>query len=342
MNRKFVGFGELLVRLTPSGYLRISQAENFLVNYTGAEGNMAIALAYMGVPSVMVTKLPDNELGRCAMRKLAAFGVDVSHIIWGGDRIGQYYLERGASQRPSKIIYDRKNSAISQALPSEYDWDSIFSDNAGWFHFTGITAGISELAAECCKQACICAKKHHVKISCDLNYRKALWTPEQAQAVMRPLMQYVDVLIANEEDSEKVLGVAAEGADVESGHLSAEGYSKLASRLTDEFGFEKVAITLRESLSASDNNWSGILYSNGKTHISKKYTIHLVDRVGGGDSFASGLIYGFLNNMSDQESLEYAVAASCLKQTMEFDFNLSSVEEVKSLMNGNASGRVQR
>lgn len=341
MTKRFVGFGELLVRLAPGGYLRFPQAESFTVNYTGAEGNMAIALSYMGVPASLVTKLPENEIGRCAMRKLSTYGVDTTHIVWGGDRIGLYYLERGASQRPSKIIYDRKNSAIALASPEEFDWEDIFSDDVGWFHFTGITAGLSEMAAESCRRACICARAHGIPVSCDLNYRKYLWTPEQAQTVMRPLMAYVDVLIANEEDSEKVLGISA-GSDVESGHLSIPAYSDLAERLTGEFGFRKVAITLRESLSASDNNWSGLLYSEGETLVSRKYAIHLVDRVGGGDSFASGLIYGFLNGMSDRESLEYAVAASCLKQTMEFDFNLSAAEEVKQLMQGNSSGRVQR
>lgn len=341
MSKTFVGFGELLVRLAPSGYLRFPQAESFTVNYTGAEGNMAIALAYMGVPSRLVTKLPDNEIGRCAMRKLAAYGVDTSSIVWGGDRLGLYYLERGASQRPSKIIYDRAGSAIAQADPGEYDWDEAFRD-AGWFHFTGITAGLSDNAAACCRQACQAARRHNVKISCDLNYRKYLWTPEQAQAVMRPMMEYVDVLIANEEDSDKVLGIRAEGADVDSGSLSAESYAGLSQKLIETFGFEKVAITLRESISASVNGWSGILCDGKQVFQSKKYTIQLVDRVGGGDSFASGLIYGFLNDMPDQEALEYAVAASCLKQTIEFDFNLSSVEEVKALMKGSGSGRVVR
>ena len=341
MKKTFVGFGELLVRLAPAGYLRFGQADSFTVNYTGAEGNMAIALAYMGMPAKLVTKLPDNEIGQCAKRKLASYDVDTSHIVWGGDRIGLYYLERGASQRPSKIVYDRANSAIAQASPEEFDWDEIFKD-AGWFHFTGITAGLSDSAAECCRQACEAAKRHNVKISCDLNYRKFLWTPEKAQSVMRPMMKYVDVLIANEEDSEKVLGIRAEGADVEAGCVDSASYSVLARKLIDTFGFEKVAITLRESISASVNGWSGILCDGKKTYESKKYTIQLVDRVGGGDSFASGLIYGFLNDYDDQEALEYAVAASCLKQTIEFDFNLSRVDEVRALMGGNGSGRVVR
>lgn len=341
MKKRFVGFGELLVRLAPAGYLRFAQADSFTVNYTGAEGNMAIALSNMGVDSALVTVLPDNEIGRCAMRKLAMYGVDTSLIQWSGERIGVYYLERGASQRPSKIIYDRRNSAIALAEPSSFDWESILSD-AGWFHFTGITAGLSTSCAQMCAEACKTAMRLGVKVSCDLNYRKYLWSPEEAQRVMKPLMKYVDVLIANEEDSEKVLGISANDTDITAGKLSVEGYSELARKLTETYGFEKVAITLRESISASINNWSGMLYSAGETYISKKYQINLVDRVGGGDSFASGLIYAQLNDMDDKTSLEYAVAASCLKQTMEFDFNLSSVEEVLNLMGGDGSGRVVR
>lgn len=341
MKKRFVGFGELLVRLAPAGYLRFAQADSFTVNYTGAEGNMAIALSNMGVDSALVTVLPDNEIGRCAMRKLAMYGVDTSLIQWSGERIGVYYLERGASQRPSKIIYDRRNSAIALAEPSSFDWESILSD-AGWFHFTGITAGLSTSCAQMCAEACKTAKRLGVKVSCDLNYRKYLWSPEEAQRVMKPLMKYVDVLIANEEDSEKVLGISADDTDITAGKLSVEGYSELARKLTETYGFEKVAITLRESISASINNWSGMLYSAGETYVSKKYQINLVDRVGGGDSFASGLIYAQLNDMDDKMSLEYAVAASCLKQTMEFDFNLSSVEEVLNLMGGDGSGRVVR
>lgn len=341
MKKKFIGFGEILVRLAPPGYLRFPQADSFTVNYTGAEGNMAIALSNMGVESALVTKLPDNEIGRCAKRRLAMYGVDTSFIKWGGGRIGLYYLERGASQRPSKIIYDRRNSAIAEADPHEFDWNGILSE-AAWFHFTGITAGLSPSTAEMCRQACEAARRLGVKVSCDLNYRKYLWTPEQAQSVMRPLMPYVDVLIANEEDSDKVLGIKASDSNVDAGKLNIDGYSRLSRALIEEFGFEKVAITLRESISASVNNWSGLLCSGKDVLISQKYNINIVDRVGGGDSFASGLIYGFLNGMNDHDALEYAVAASCLKQTMEFDFNLSSVDEVKALMNGNASGRVVR
>ncbi len=339
--KKFVGFGEMMVRFAPDGYLRFTQADHFNLNYTGAEGNMAIALSYMGMPAEMVTKFPDNEIGRCAKRMLTRYEVETKHITWGGERIGIYYLERGASQRPSKIIYDRKHSAIAEADPSEFDWDESFED-AGWFHFTGITAALSKNMQEACRQACVAAKKHGVMVSCDLNYRKNLWTPEEAQAVMRPMMKYIDICIANEEDSEKVLGIKADNTDITKGKLSVEGYTALAKKLTDEFGFKAVAITLRESISASVNNWSGLLYTDGETHMSKKYTMQIVDRVGGGDSFASGLIYAWLNDFDPQTCLEFAVGASCLKHSIEFDFNLSTPEEVFALIKGDGSGRVQR
>lgn len=339
--KKFVGFGELMLRLAPDGYLRFAQADRFNLNYTGAEGNMAIALSYMGIPSEMVTKLPDNEIGRCAKRMLTKFEVETRHIAWGGERLGVYYLERGASQRPSKVIYDRKHSAISEADPSDFDWDSIFQD-AGWFHFTGITVALSENVQEICRQACISAKKHGVTVSCDLNYRKNLWTSEEAQRVMKPLMKYVDICIANEEDSEKVLGVKADNTDITAGKLNLEGYSRLAEKLAATYGFEKVAITLRESISASVNNWSALLYTEGTTYVSKKYTMQIVDRVGGGDSFASGLIYACLNDFDHQKAVEFAAGASCLKHSIEFDFNLSTVDEVMNLIQGDGSGRVQR
>lgn len=339
--KRFVGLGELLVRLEPEGFLRFPQADKFNVNYTGAEGNMAIALCYMGMEATMVTKLPDNEIGRCALRKLAMYGVDTSHISFGGERIGLYYLERGASQRPSRIIYDRKHSAFSEASVNEFCWDEILKD-ADWFHFTGITAALSENCARICEQACVAAKRLDVPVSCDLNYRKNLWTPEAAQRTMRPLMQYVDMLFGNEEDSEKVLGIKADNTDVAAGKLSAEGYAVLARKLSDTFGFERVAISLRESISASVNNWSGLLYAGGETYLSRQYTMQIVDRVGGGDSFASGMIYALLHDMDDRTALEFAVAASCLKHSIEFDFNLSTPDEVEALMSGHGSGRVRR
>lgn len=338
---KFVGFGEVLVRFCPEGYLRFSQANNFLVNYTGAEANMAVALSNMGIPSTIVTKLPDNPIGKCAEQKLAQYKVDVSNILWGGERIGTYYLEKGASQRPSKIVYDRKYSSIAMADPEEYDWDRIL-EGACWFHFTGITAALSGKCAKACEEAIRTAKKKGVTVSCDLNYRKKLWTPEEAQHVMTPLMEYVDILFANEEDCETSLGIKAENTDVHKGKLSIEGYLGLCDTLTKRFSFNSIAISLRESISASVNDWSGLLYSKGEHFISPTYRIQLVDRVGGGDSFASGLIYAKMNGWDNQKCIDYATAASCLKQTMEFDFNLSTPEEVLALMNGDASGRVQR
>lgn len=340
-SKKFVGFGEMMLRLAPDGYLRFAQADHFNLNYSGAEGNMAIALSYMGVPSALVTKLPDNDIGRCAKRMLSKFEVDTSHIAWGGERLGVYYLERGASQRPSKVIYDRKHSSIAESSPEDYDWDAIFQD-AGWFHFTGITAALSENTQKICAQACMAAKRHGVKVSCDLNYRKNLWSSEQAQAVMKPMMQYVDVCIANEEDSEKVLGIKADNTDITAGKLNLDGYSSLAKKLTETYGFEMVGITLRESISASVNNWSAMLHTGGATYFSKKYTMQIVDRVGGGDSFASGLIYACLHDFAPQDAVEFAAGASCLKHSIEFDFNLSTVDEVMNLVNGDGSGRVQR
>ena len=250
-------------------------------------------------------------------------------------------MEKGASQRPSKIVYDRKYSAVSQSCREDYDWDAIMKDST-WFHFTGITAGLSPNMANICKDACIAAHKAGAMVSCDLNYRKNLWSPEQAQATMKSLMQYVDILIGNEEDTEKVLGIRADDSDITGGNLNIAGYEKVARQLVDTYGFKAVATTLRGSISASTNEWSAVLYKDGEFRKSKNYTIQLVDRVGGGDSFSAGLIYGFMNGYPNQETLEFATAASCLKQTMEQDFNLSSVDDVLNLVNGNGSGRVQR
>ena len=339
--KKFVGFGEIMLRFSPANYLRFVQADAFNLNYTGAEGNMAVALSYMGIPSMLVTKLPDNDIGWCAKRMLDKYGVDTSKIVWGGERLGLYYLERGAAQRPSKVVYDRKYSSIAQASEDDFDWDEIFRD-AGWFHFTGITAALSPSTLRLCEIACQCAKKHNIKISCDLNYRKNLWSSEQAQAAMKPLMKYVDILIGNEEDSEKVLGIKSEKSDVVAGKLNLEEYRKLATRLTELYGFEKVGITLRESISASVNNWSALLYCNGNSYVSKKYTMQIVDRVGGGDSFASGLIYAYMNGFSDELVVEFAAGASCLKHSIEYDFNLVTPDEVMNLISGDGSGRVVR
>lgn len=330
-----------MLRLSPDGFLRFPQAKSFDVNYTGAEANVAVSLAYMGVPAAVVTKVPDNDIGRCAKRNLSAFDVDTDYMLFGGERLGVYYCEKGASQRPSKVIYDRKHSAIAEASPEDFDWGSIF-ENASWFHFTGISAALSDNTAHICMDACKSAKAHGVTVSCDLNYRKNLWTTEKAQSVLVPMMPYVDVLIANEEDSEKALGIKVGNTDVNSGKLDIEGYKALAHILRETYGFDKVAITLRESISASVNNWSAMLYAGDECYFSKKYNINIVDRVGGGDSFAAGLIFSMMNGWDNQKSVEFAAAASCLKHTIEQDFNLVSVEEVLSLVNGNGSGRVQR
>lgn len=330
-----------MLRLSPEGFLRFSQANSFNANYTGAEANVAVSLAYMGIPAAIVTKLPNNDIGLCAKHTLSTFEVNTDYIIYGGDRLGVYYCEKGASQRPSKVIYDRKYSAIAEASPEDFDWDRIF-ENASWFHFTGISAALSDNTARICMDACKSAKAHGVTVSCDLNYRKNLWTTEKAQNVLVPMMPYVNVLIANEEDSEKALGIKAGSTDVNSGKLDIDGYKSLARMLQESYGFDKVAITLRESISASVNNWSAMLYADNEFYFSKKYSINIVDRVGGGDSFSAGLIFSMMKGWDNHKIVEFAAAASCLKHTIEQDFNLVSEEEILNLVNGNESGRVQR
>lgn len=341
MMGKVVTFGEIMLRLAPSGYLKFIQADSFDLNYTGAEANVAVSLSNFGMETDFVTKLPKNDITFAAISKMRQFGVGVNQIVYGGERLGVYYLERGASQRPSKVIYDRKNSSLSTAEKGDFDWDKIF-EGASWFHFTGITAAIGENMPEICEEACKAARAKGIVVSCDLNYRKNLWSEEKASEVMRKLVKYVDVLIGNEEDAEKTLGIMPEDTNVVGGKLSYEAYEKLATKVQQEYGCSKVAFTLRTSLSASDNKWAAMLYSDGKACFSKTYTIHMVDRVGGGDSFGAGLIYALSQNFDQQKAIEYAVAASCLKQTMEMDFNLASVEDVTRLMEGDGSGRVQR
>ncbi len=338
---KFVCFGEIMARLNPVGYLRMVQAEQLEISYAGGEANVAVSLANYGKQSAFVTKLPDNDLTKSALRKLRSYGVDVSKVTLGGDRMGIYFVEKGASQRASKVIYDRKYSAISMADENDFNWDEIF-DGAEWFHFTGITPALSDSAAEICLQACKKAKEYGVTISCDLNYRNKLWSSEKAGKVMATLMEYVDVAIGNEEDCEKVFGIKSEGTDVTTGSLSKEGYTDVAKKLSERFNIPTVAITLRSSISASDNKWAGMLYTNGKSYFSKEYLVHIVDRVGGGDSFGGGLIYALSENYEPQKAIEYAVAASCLKHSIEHDFNEVTVDEVTKLMNGDGSGRVQR
>ncbi len=330
-----------MLRLSPEGFNRFVQADKFNVHYGGSEANVAVSLANFGMDSAFVTKLPDNEIGQSAFNKLRQFGVDTSNIIKDGERLGIYYLEKGASQRPSKVIYDRFNSAISQSKIDDFDWDEIF-ENTEWFHFSGITPALSDNLAEICLIACKKAKELNIPISCDLNYRAKLWSQDKAQKVMSQIMPFVDICIANEEDIEKVFGIKAENTDVDKGKLDYDSYKVVANELLNKFNLSKIACTLRTSISASDNKWTALLYDGNEFYQAKEYNVHIVDRVGGGDSFVAGLIYGFLNNLSDEESLEFATAASCLKHSIEGDFNLSSIDEVKNLASGNASGRVQR
>lgn len=336
-----VTFGEIMLRLSPPGYQRLSQAHSLEMTFGGGEANVAVSLSNFGVPARFVTRLPDNDLGKACAGELKRWGVDTSGIGYGGDRIGIYFCEKGASQRPSKVTYDRAGSAIAEAGPEDFDWDAIF-EGAQWFHFTGITPALGDSVAAAVLEACRKAKQRGIIISCDLNYRKKLWSREKARSVMTGLMEYVDVLIANEEDAADVFGIRAQQSDVTQGRISEEGYRQVARQLSETFSFAKTAITLRESVSASHNNWSALLYDGKEFYSSQKYSIQIVDRVGGGDSFGAGLIYGLSNQYSCQETLDFAVAASCLKHTVEGDFNLVNVSEVKALAGGDGSGRVQR
>ena len=338
---KVITFGELMLRLAPENYLRFVQSEKYEATFGGAEANVAVSLSNYGTDVAFVSKLPEHEIGQSAVNSLRKFGVDTSLITRGGDRVGIYYCEKGASQRPSKVIYDRAYSAISQAKQSDFNWNKIFK-NATWFHFTGITPALSDNMANITLKAVKAAKEKGITISCDLNFRKKLWSKEKANAVMTEICKYVDYCIANEEDAKDVFGIEADNTDINTGKLDRNGYISVAKKLTDKFNFKGVAITLRESLSANDNNWSAMLYTNGQAYFSKKYAMHIVDRVGGGDSFGAGLIYSLINNYDNQKAIEFAVAASCLKHSIEGDYNMVSVKEVETLANGNASGRVQR
>ncbi len=330
-----------MVRLNPPGYERLVQTKQLNVSYAGGEANAAVSLANFGKDAAFVTKLPDNDIAKSALRSLMSHGVDVSSVSTGGNRIGVYYVEKGASQRPSKVIYDREYSSIAMAKTEDFNWRKIFA-GASWFHFTGITPALSDSAAEICMDACRMAKELHLIVSCDLNFRKKLWSSEKANNVMSKIMPYVDVLIANEEDSEMVFGIKANDTDVASGSLSREGYYYVAKTLSERFHIPTVAITLRSSISASDNKWAAMLLKDGEFYFSKEYSIHIVDRVGGGDSFGGGLIYALSENYAPQDALEFAVGASCLKHTIENDFNEVTVAEVKALVKGDCSGRVQR
>ena len=340
---KFVTFGEIMMRLNPEGYLRFVQAERFEASYAGGEANVAVSLANFGLDASFVTKLPANPLGESARNEVRRFGVDTSSIVWGGPRLGLYFVEKGASQRASKVVYDRAGSSIALAKRADFDWPKILK-GAKWFHFTGITPALGgELPAICLDALKACRAKG-VTVSCDLNYRGKLWTREEAGRCMARLVPYADVLVANEADAADVFGIRAEGTDIDSGRLDKDGYVSVARKLAERFGAKKVAITLRTSLSASDNKWAGMLYDakSRKAFFSTEYAVRIVDRVGGGDSFCGGLVYALATGRRDQAAIDFAVAASCLKHSIEHDFNHVSVQEVESLAAGNASGRVQR
>ena len=339
---KIITFGEIMMRLNPPGYQRFLQADVFEATYAGGEANVSVSLANFGDEAVFVSKVPEHEIGQNAVNALRKYGVDTSMMLRGGARLGVYYCEKGASQRGSKVIYDRAYSAIALAQRNEFDWDHIF-EGADWYHFTGITPALGGELPEICLDACKAAKEKGLTVSCDLNYRGKLWSREKAGEVMAGLMPYVNVCIANEEDAKDVFGIAANNTDINSGKLDREGYVSVAQQLVDRFHFRAVAITLRGSISASENNWSGMLYEDGEAYFARNYLIHLVDRVGGGDSFGGGLIHAMRKWPEDRETqIQFAVAASCLKQATEFDFNLASEKEVLALVEGNASGRVQR
>ncbi len=338
---KIVTLGEIMLRLSPEGNDRFIQSDHFRIIPGGGEANVAVSAANYGHEAYFVSKLPDHEIGQIAVNALRRYGVHTEFIARGGGRVGLYYAETGASMRPSKVIYDRANSSIAEADASDFDFDAIM-EGAQWFHWSGITPAISDKAAELTKLACQAAKRHGVTVSVDLNFRKKLWTSEKAISVMRPLMEYVDVCIGNEEDAHLCLGFEPD-ADVEGGKTDASGYYNIFKGMMKEFGFKYVASTLRESFSATHNGWKALIYDGKNFYESKHYDVNpIIDRVGGGDSFSAGLIHGLLTKPTQGEALEFAVAASALKHTIPGDFNLVSTAEVESLAGGNVSGRVQR
>ena len=338
---KVITMGEIMLRLSTPNNEKFIQADEFDINYGGGEANVAVSLANYGHDAEFVTAVPDNEIGECAVAALRKYNVGTKYIARSGERLGIYYLETGSAMRASNVVYDRAHSSISTATADEFNFDEIFAD-ADWFHFTGITPALGDNVAAICLEACKAAKAKGITVSCDLNYRNKLWSKEKAGQVMGELCKYVDVCISNEEDANDVFGIKSEGTEVTAGELNKEGYKEVAQKLTDRFGFKKVAITLRTSISANDNRWAAMLYEDGQSYFSKEYLMHIVDRVGGGDSFGGGLIYACLNDYDPQSTIEFAVAASCLKHSVEGDFNMVSVDEVKKLAGGDASGRVQR
>lgn len=345
MNKSIVSFGEIMLRLSPPSFMRFTQARSFDIIYGGGEANVAVSLANFGIPVDFVTRIPKNDIGDACIQFLRQYNVNTDKIVRGGNRLGIYYLETGASARPSKVIYDRANSAISTAEPTMFDWNLIF-EGASWFHLTGITPAISQNLSDICLEAVKVAKEKGLTVSCDLNYRSKLWKyGKEPLDVMPELLKYCDIAIGNEEDAEKVLGIKAPNTDINSGEINAQNYKYVVEEVVQSFpNIKYIAITLRGSISASHNTWTAVLYDGKMLYVAPKYDItHIVDRVGGGDSFMGGLIYGFLKYQKDlQQVLNFAVAASCLKHTIFGDFNLVSVNEVLKLMSGDTSGRVSR
>ncbi|MCQ2611287.1 MAG: sugar kinase [Treponema sp.] len=345
---KIITFGELMLRLMPFGYERFIQTETYNAQFGGAEANVAVSLANFGMESVYVTKLPENPIGQAALNSLRRYGVNTDYIARGGERMGIYFLEKGASQRGSLCIYDRKNSSLSQSSADDYDWKEIFKD-ASWFHVTGITPALSAGCADIVLTAVKEAKKLGLTVSCDLNYRSKLWTTTKAKKVMTEIAVYTDVCIANEEDAQKVFGIKTSKTNVDAGIIDKDAYSKTAKDLAVTFGFKKVAITLRQSINASRNNWSALLYDGKEAVYSKQYSIDIIERVGSGDAFAAALIYALIQKdqenelfRSNRDCIEFASAAACLKHTVEGDYNMFSADEVLALSLSNGTGRVVR
>ncbi|MFO8000416.1 MAG: sugar kinase [Marinilabilia sp.] len=344
MNQKVVTFGEIMLRLSTPGYQRFTQASSFDVNYGGGEANVAASLANLGIESRFVTRLPENDIGRACRMEMNRYGIDTSYIQNGGERLGVYFLETGAVARPSKVIYDRAHSSFSEVKTNTFDWDAIFED-AGWFHWTGITPAVSQQAADVCHEAIKVANKKGITVSCDLNFRKNLWKyGKKASDVMPELVAGCDIVLGNEEDAWMVLGIQPKGVNIEGGQVNAEAYRSVSEQIMKQYPrVQKVITTLRGSVSASHNTWSGVLYDGKNLLTAPTYDItHIVDRVGGGDSFMAGLIYGLLTYEDDQKALNFATAASCLKHTIHGDFNEVLPAEVEKLMGGDASGRVSR
>jgi len=345
MDKKIVTFGEIMLRLSTPEHQRFSQATTFCASFGGGEANVAVSLANFGLTTEFVTRLPRNDLGQSVLMELRRHNVGTNHIIMGGERLGIYFLETGSVARPSKVLYDRAHSAIADIEPGMVDWDAVFKD-AGWFHWTGITPAISEGAADICLEAVKIAGKKGITVSCDLNFRKNLWKwGKSASEVMSEIVSGCDIILGNEEDAEKVFGIKSAETNVSQGKVTGTGFETVCRQLKDKFPqSKKIIITLRGSINADHNTWSGVLFDGTKLFEAPVYQItHIVDRVGGGDSFMGGLIYGLLAYPGDdQKTLNFAVAASCLKHTIHGDFNLVTVSEVEQLLKGDGSGRVVR